>query len=210
MALPYNILRKAGSKMKHTVEQRAKNRWVYTFEGKNSIGESLIVEAIRFIPDLKETSSVMMYWVKSGKIRKALSSYWTISTYVHDSEGHCYGKYNPMLKAGGFSENGQDCQHYIMDYAWVLEGTEENLQKLLGEAYRRFSEATGKSATEIKMEKIYAYAKQHGIKVYESEKDIPEGLTKSNLGCNMPVGTVLLTNKKSPLKGESKEALLVV
>jgi len=188
--------------MKYTVEQMAKNRWIYTFEGKNSKKESLVVEVTKVICDLKDKKSLMNLWKKHGFIKDMLPTYWDIDTYVTDSEENCWMKYNPTAKK---AEDG--AQGNVIDFDWILEATEENLQKLLREIYRQFSLSSGKSATEIKMDKINEYAEKYNMKVY---KTIPEGFKKLNFDLCSSLGAVLITNGKSFRSGKLERALLLI
>ncbi len=188
--------------MKYTVEQRLENRYVYNFEEINEKKERLVIEVTKANVNLEDKNTMMNKWKKAGYIEKAFPSYWSIDTYIYDSEGGCWMKYNPAVKK---AEDGT-CRN-VINFDWILEATEENLLKILEETYSRFMKATGKSATEIKMYKINEYAKMHNMKIYET---IPEGFKKSNYGTCTPPGTILLTNGKSFLSGELEEALLLI
>lgn len=61
-----------------------------------------------------------------------------------------------------------------------------------------------KSATELKLDKIKKYAKQYNLEIF---KEIPEDYKKSKY--YTPIGSILITNGKSLLSGERKEALLL-
>lgn len=58
--------------------------------------------------------------------------YWSVQVYVEDSEGNCFGSYNPIII------NGK------INFEWLFEATEDNKQKLINEVYKRFSTAKGK------------------------------------------------------------------
>ena len=66
------------------------------------------------------------------------------------------------------------------NFDWMLEATEENLNLLLEEVYNRFMSATGKTATEAKLDKIEKYGEEHNLKVYE---ELPKGWKRINCLC---------------------------
>ena len=75
----------------------------------------------------------------------------------------------------------------------MFENTEENKQKLIDECIRIFENATGKSATQEKMEKIEAYAAENGLEIINEK---PEGWRELN-GISCPRGCVVVTNQKN-------------
>ena len=57
-------------------------------------------------------------------LKKPIYNYLSVSTFVTDEDGNCYGKYNPTIN--GFKIN----------FDWLLEATIANEKKLLNEVYR--------------------------------------------------------------------------
>ena len=133
--------------MNYTIEQMAEKRWFYTFTNTNKKSESLIIELSK-CEDSSYKNSLPKLWYKNGYTDKVLESYWSIQTYVKDSEGQSYGRYNPQHKLS------EDTKRSVINFDWMLEATEENKEKLIDEVYRIFSVATGESATEKKHRKI--------------------------------------------------------
>ncbi len=178
--------------MNYTIEKITEDREWYKFTDINAKGEKLLIEVMKITCDLKNKNSIMNLWKKNGYIENVMPSYWRVQVYIEDSEGNCFGRYNPTII------NGK------INFEWLFEATEDNKQKLINEVYKRFSTATGKSATEFKLDKIKEYAKQYNLEIF---KEIPEGYKKSKYYA--PIGSVLITNGKSLLSRERKEALLL-
>ena len=87
-----------------------------------------------------------------------------IQTYVTDSEGTCREIYNPTIEP---YEHGLKLKDDM-----IFEATEENVKKLLETTYNLFMSVTGKSATELKMERINQFAKERNLPIF---KEIPKG-----------------------------------
>lgn len=190
-------------KKEYTIEQMAETRWFYNFTEPNAKGETLTIELNRCDdPDCK--NSIPKLWKEYGYTDKVLESYWSIRTYVRDTEGDCYGRYNPQIKMELNPETGNS--HSVINFEWTLEATEENKQKLLDEVYRLFSSTTGKTATEIKLERIRTFAKERGV---ELVTEIPEGW-KDVGGMTAPIGSTWISNMKPFKSGERKLTLLII
>lgn len=185
---------------KYTIEQVADTRWFYTFTDTNNKGEKLIIELSKCI-DSDYKNSLPKLWNKSGYIDRVLETYWSIQTYVKDTEGNSFGRYNPQHK---LSEDGN---RMVINFDWMFEATEENKDKLINEVYRLFSTAKGKTATEEKKEKIKEYAVKNNIDIY---KTIPQGWKKLNGCLNAPIGTVWISNMELFKSGNRKEAVLIL
>ena len=71
------------------------------------------------------------YGKKHGFTDRVLKTYWSVSTYVTDAKGQCWGIYNPTIKPNGNKIN----------FDYMFEATEENKQILINETYKRFMEA---------------------------------------------------------------------
>ena len=93
----------------------------------------------------------------------------------------------------------------MINFDWMFENTEENKQKLIDECIRLFESATGKSATEEKMEKCEAYAKENDLEIVNEK---PDGWHEL-LGIYTPSGSVVITNRKTFKQKEYKRALYV-
>lgn len=191
-------------KKEYTIEQVAETRWFYNFTEPNAKGETLVIEVSKNEDIPKWENSLPKLWKKEGYTDKVLETYWSISTYVRDTEGACYGRYNPQVKVELNLETGNS--HPVINFDWMFEATEENRQKLLDEVYRFFSSATGKTATEQKLEKIRAFAKERGVEIVS---EIPEGW-KDIGGMTAPIGSTWISNMKPFKSGERKSALLLI
>lgn len=167
----------------------------YKIIGENAKHETMTVDVIKVECDLKDKNSIMNHWVKRGLVAKPLESYVRLDTYVTDSEGNSYRRYDPTILEGTTRIN----------FEWILEYTSENIEKLVNECIRLFENATGASATEVKAEKIRKYAKDHKLDIVT---EIPDGYKETYWnGC--PLGAKVLWNRKSVLKKEVKHVLLV-
>ena len=185
-------------KKEYTIKQTAETVWFYTFTDTNAKGEKLIIE-LNKCEDWKESKkSLPKLWKKGGYINRVLETYWSIQTYVKDSEGNSYGMYNPQVK----KENGKPS----INFDWMFEATEKNKQKLINEVYRLFSKATGETATEIKHKKIKEFAQNHNVTIY---KTIPQGWQILKNALTAPNGAEWISNMKPFKSGNRKEALLI-
>ena len=183
----------------YTVEQMAEERWFYTFADVNKKGEKLIIELSKVQDDKDYKKSLPKLWAKGGYIDRVLESYWSIETYVKDSEGNSWGMYNPQHKLN-------EETRLVINFDWMFEATEENKERIINEVYRRFSNATGKSATEEKHEKIKSYAQKNNMVIYNT---IPSGWSVLEGAITAPRGTELISNKKSFKSGKRQTALLL-
>lgn len=117
-------------------------RFYFTGDKANKAGETLLVEITEVHHDLKDKKSLMNLWVKEGYLDKPIKAFWSISTYVNDSQGNCYGKYNPQH----YSYKKLDSKGKVVisnmriKFSWVLPATEENLEIILNECARQFME----------------------------------------------------------------------
>lgn len=179
---------------KYTVEEMAPTRWFYYCNEKNAKGERLLVEVEKIIVNLEDKKEAMNLWKKEGVIKNAFPTWWSIHNYVHDTEGNGFEAYNPTVKGS------------TLNFDWMLEAIEENLNLILEEVYSRFMAAFGRTATEKKIESIYNYAEKYGYHVYN---ELPNGWKKIKMG-NAPLGSVLITNGKRFRDKERKEGLLLI
>jgi len=182
-----------------TVEQVGKNRWFYTFTDLNAKGEKVMIEFVKCVPDLTNKNSLPYLWQKAGYTDKLLETYWSIEVYVYDTEGNCWGRYNPQVKLS------EDRKRHVINFDWLLEATEENKQKLIDEVYRLASSVTGKTATEEKLDRIKDFAEKMNVEIYT---ELPEGW-KDIGGFTAPIGATWITNKLY-FSGKRKHALLII
>ena len=185
-------------KKDYIIEQMAETRWFYTFTDTNKKGEKVIIELSK-CEDNDSKSSLPKLWHKGGYIDRVLETYWCIETYVKDTEGNSFGRYNPQHK---LSEDGKGA---VINFDWMFEATEENKEKLINEVYRLASTAKGETATEVKNRKIKEYAKEHNIDIFKS---IPAGWEILNGCLTAPMGTVWISNMKLFKSEDRKEAIL--
>lgn len=187
-------------KKEYIIEQMAESRWFYKFTDTNEKGEKLIIELSK-CEDWKESkNSLPKLWKKNGYIDRVLETYWCIQTYVKDTEGNSFGRYNPQDK---LSEDGK---RMVINFDWMFEATEENKEKLINEVYRLFSSAKGLTATQEKIRRIKEYAIKNDIDIY---KEIPQGWKQLDGCLTAPRGTVWISNMASFRSGNLKQAILL-
>lgn len=98
------------------------------FNKPNSKGETLYVEIQRC--EGHGPRSLPHLWFKNGFTDKEINKYLICSNEVFNKAGEFYRRgYNPQS-----SENHQ------INFEWLLEDTDENVQKLIDEVARRFYE----------------------------------------------------------------------
>lgn len=190
-------------KKEYTVEQSAEKVWWYKFAEPNAKGETFTIE-LSLCTNWGGSHALPVLWKQHGYMDRVLETYWSISTYMTDTEGRCWGAYNPQSKR---SEDGK-CA--VINFDWMFEATEENREKLIDEAFRLFSVATGETATEEKYRKVKEYAEERNIQVLT---EMPEGWV--NLGyCTAPTGSTYIGNMRPNFHNlkdaNRKEALLLV
>ena len=183
---------------KYTVEKGCGSLTLIHVTEPNEKGETLLIELSECTnPGGKNALPVL--WKKHGFIDRVLETYICIHTYVTDTEGNCFGRYNPQTK---LSDDGK---RHVINFDWMFENTEENKQKLIDECIRIFESATGKSATQEKIEKCEAYAKENDLEIVNEK---PDGWHEL-LGIYTPSGSVVITNRKTFKQKEYKRALYV-
>lgn len=183
----------------YTVEQMAETRWFYTFTEVNAKGETLIIELSK-CTNSGGNNALPILWYKNKMTDRVLETYWSIETYVRDTEGCCYGMYNPQEKLR------EDGKGMVINFDWMFETTEENKERLIDEVYRIFSTATGETATEEKYRKVREYAKEHNIEVLT---EMPEGWFDLDY-CSAPIGSTWIGSSKSFKDKNRKMALLIL
>lgn len=127
--------------MEYTKEIKADGEW-RTYADTNAKGESLIVNIKKIECNLKDKRSLMNIWKKAGYISEVLPTYWSIDTYINDTNGNCRRAYDPtIIDYKQFDSKGNVVQsRHIINFEWLLEATEENYEKLMAEVERRFME----------------------------------------------------------------------
>ena len=186
-------------KKEFTVEQSAEKVWWYKFTEQNAKGETFTIELSKRT-NCGGSHALPVLWHKNGMIDRVLETYWSIETYATDTEGNCYGRYNPQHK---LSEDGKRA---VINFNWMFETTEENKEKLLNEVFRLFSTATGETATEKKIRKVKEFANKNNIELLT---EIPNGW-KDIGGFTAPIGSTWISNSESFKDRNRKTALLLV
>ena len=166
--------------MQYEIEENG--RWINVL-GKNAKQETMVIEIVH-CNNPGGNNSLPYLWYKKGWTNKVMETYIGCNTYVYDSEGGCYGGYNVTEKYDG--------KRNVINFDWLLEDTEENRKKIIEACIELFESATGKSATERKMEHVMEVAKERGMDVVS---EIPEGWKKNPLMTD-PWGAVTIDNGK--------------
>lgn len=184
--------------MAYTVEKYTETLTKIYITEPNKKHETLMME-IHECTNSGGKNSLPYLWYKAGYSDRILNTYLSIDTSCTDSEGNCWHRYNPQTKR---SDNGK---RNVINFDWMLENTEENKQKLINEVIRLFESATGKSATQEKIEHCEKYANENRLEIV-TEK--PEGWHEL-FGISAPVGSVVITNRQSFKQKDYKQALLI-
>lgn len=103
------------------IEKYAKNRTMY------HVGDNFIIEVTKVEHDLSSKNSIMNLWAKMGYIPAALTSHIAINTYYYDADNNCHGLYNIT-----------HTKDHKIDFDYILEFTDENVNKLLAECIRMY------------------------------------------------------------------------
>ena len=151
--------------MDYTITRCNNDDWVKV-NGKNAKGETLEIQ-ICHMKNSASPSSIMNTWYREGYIDTILDTYLICHTYVLDSEGNGFMGYDITSK---LSEDGK---RHVINFEWLLEDTPENMIKIIEACIDLFKSATGKSATEEKVERINKYAEENGLTVTYAEVIIP-------------------------------------
>lgn len=129
--------------MNITILQTADTSWFIRFNQPTPRGEMLKIEISRSEADPRDPKELPYVAKKLGWSDKMLPNWWSIQTYVTDSEGFQWGElYNPTIKRESYEVVGEDhepmtCYRNVIDFDWWLEATEENARKLYKEIERR-------------------------------------------------------------------------
>ena len=166
--------------------------WVYV-TGKNGKQETMTIE-LTHCENSGGKNSLSYLWYSNGFTDKVMETYVSCQVYVNDSEGGCRGAYNPQSKLS------KDGKRNVINFDWLFEDTKENRTKLIEECIRRFESATGKSATELKLDRISKYAKEHGMEIVQK---VPEGWFKCR-SMSVPIGSERIVNGKPLISVDGK------
>lgn len=190
--------------LKYTIEKKEySNTDIITVIGKNAKQETMTME-ITHCTNPGGVSSLPNMWYKNGYTDIILNTYLCVDTYVYDSEGNCWGLYNIQ------TEDNRN----VINFDYMLEDTPENMTKLIEACINLFESATGKSATEIKVDKINEFAAENNMEVIN---EMPEGWIEfPRMG--EPYGSVRVANGKKLQKVDGKfirnrnyqDALLII
>lgn len=183
---------------KYTVEKKCGSITLIHVTEPNAKKETLLIE-LSECENPGGKNAIPVLWHKHGFTDRVLDTYICIHTYVTDSEGNCFGRYNPQTK---LSEDGK---RHVINFNWMFENTEENKQKLIDECIRLFESAIGKSATQEKIEKCEAYAKENNLEIVNEK---PKGW-RELFGVSSPCGSVVITNRQTFKQKDYKRALWV-
>lgn len=99
-------------------------RQIYKFTNKK--GESVEVWLTSTAHDSKNKHDLMNLWLKNGYLDEFIHETLVIETYVTGQDGVCHGYYNPSI----------NYQTHKLCFDWVLENTEENINRILNEIKR--------------------------------------------------------------------------
>ena len=92
----------------------------------NNKDEKILIFLTIQTHDLKDKKSLMNIWVKNGWLEKPIEKTLRLELFVYDKKDNCFNKYNPQIIPNTNTIN----------FDWMLEATEKNINKLLNEAYR--------------------------------------------------------------------------
>ena len=126
--------------MQYTEERKncIAESYLITFNEKNKRNELIQVEMNKH--EVTDSKYELMYlWVKNGYLQSPLESYWNVKVYATDDKDNCREKYNPCIKReiGRDAKGNITLNHFVVNFDWLLEATEENKQKILREINRR-------------------------------------------------------------------------
>lgn len=178
--------------MKYEIERRRYgSTWVYV-NGKNAKEETMTIEIVHCTnPGGK--GSLPYAWYKNGWTDKVMETWIGCNVYVTDSEGTCRGAYNPTEK---LSEDGK---RMVLNFDWMLDDTEYNMTRIIEECIRLFESATGKTATELKIERVMENAKKRNLEVVT---EMPEGWKESRSMADV-IGCTTIDNGKKFFREEN-------
>lgn len=108
---------------------------------KNSKEESLVMTIIH-CKDCGLSNSLPKLWYKNGYTDKIFTTYLIVHDRVETKDKTYIDKYNPTIKTEERKDfNGKVyASHNVIDFDWLLEDNEHNVQFLINEIAKRFYE----------------------------------------------------------------------
>lgn len=91
------------------------------------VGENFVIEVNINDHDRKCKNDLANLWVKNGYVNSFLPTTIHIRTYYTTEDGRCYGRYNIQLK-----------QNYKINFDYMLEATQENINYLVSECIKLY------------------------------------------------------------------------
>ena len=104
----------------------------YTFDDVNAKHEKIIVDVMKIVTDPTDKHGTAYHWRKAGLTKRIITNYWSVQTYVYDTDGNCHGAYNPTYRPRDTWPHS-----WVLDFDWIIPATDENRDKLLDEIIRR-------------------------------------------------------------------------
>lgn len=106
---------------------------------KNSKEESLLM-SITHCKDCELMNSLPKLWYKNGYTDKIFTTYLIVRNCVETKDKTCIDKYNPTVKTEERKDfNGKVyASHNVLNFDWLLEDNEQNIQLLINEVAKRF------------------------------------------------------------------------
>ena len=116
-----------------------KNMWLNCID-TNERGETLLVNIHQCEMDFDHKYGLGYLWKRDGRIDGSFKTWWHIDCYVHSPKKCCFAGYNPqeMTYKSKPDRDGHVCVRGVIDFDWLLEDTDKNLERILNEIYRRF------------------------------------------------------------------------
>lgn len=117
-----------------TIEQTPHGVY-YTLPGISSMGGKVQVAAsiskCACTGSSHDKHCLSYMWYKRGSTETILKTWWHIAVYAYEDDGvTCWGRFNPTVKPA------TDYTGQVLDFDWVLEATEDNLELILQEVAR--------------------------------------------------------------------------
>ena len=102
------------------------NLW---YEFINNKGEKVEIEITKCFTDPRDKNSLPNIWKNSGFTKTLINNYLYVSTYVSIGD-ECFSMYNPFVIKN----------NHKINFDWLLEVSDENIEKILNEIYRLANE----------------------------------------------------------------------
>lgn len=114
-------------------------RRMYEFNGTTPKGERVIAEISECYPFSGKgwgKNDLPKLWAKNGHTKEVLPNYISLQVYVYDTDGRCWGWYNPQTKM----KMCYDGQRLVNNFDWILTVSQKNIEALLAEVVRMANE----------------------------------------------------------------------